>query len=152
MEDGAPKSLGLFHAAFGVERERVLEVHNFGEGESRDEGDGADHLVVDDVGLNLLGQFLDGTAGASRVPIAHLEGFGAEVVAEDIEPGGEACGGNDRNSLTIGFEGCALLGRHFAMRDGEEVNLVPFGEFQNLMVSTEFVAFFEGIGEPREND
>ena len=152
VEDAAEQAAGLFHAPFGVHGEGVLEVHHLGELEPSDERHGADHLVVYDVGLDFLSEVLDGAAGAGGVPVAHLEGFGAEVVAGGIEPGREARGGDDGDGAAIRLEGGALPGGDFVVGDGKEVYLMATGKFHYLVIGAELVTFFERIGESGKDD
>ena len=87
---------------------------------------------------------LSGAAGAGGVPVAHLEGFGAEVVAGSVEPGREAGGSNDRNGLAIGLEGGALLGGDFVVGDGKEMYLMATGKFHYLVIGAKLVTFSSG--------
>ena len=61
-------------------------------------------------------------------------------------------GSDDGDALAVRLEGGALLGGDLGVGDGEEVYLVALREFNYLVIGAEFVAFFEGIGEPGEND
>ena len=152
VQYAAPEAFRLLHASLGVEGEGILEVHHLLERESGNQGDGADHLVVDDVGREGIGHLADGAAGTGGVPIAHLEGFGTEVVSQYVEVGRKSAGGHDGNALAVGFEGGALLGGHLGMRHREEVDFVVLGELDNLVVGTELVTFVEGVWEPGEDD
>lgn len=152
MKEVAPEAVGLFHSTLCIHGEGILEVHDFGERQSGDEGHGADHLVVDHIGLHLAGESLAGALGMLGVPVAHLERFGGETVAEGIEVAGEAVEADDANLAAVGLEDLDVFGEDALVADGEEVDVVVLGELDNLVIGAELVTFLEGPRETGEDD
>ena len=152
VEDRSPEALGLIHASLGVEGEGVLEIHHLEKRQTRHKGDGANHLIVYDIGLDAFGHFPDGATRTGRVPVAHLKRFGAKVVASHIEIGSETRGGNHSYLAAVGFEGSALLGSDLGVRDSKQIYLMTFRKFHNLVIGAEFVTFLERIGKSGQNN
>ena len=147
VQQVVPETARLFHPPFCIHRKCVLEVHDLGEGEACDEGHGANHLVVDDIRLYLVGEGAAGALGVLGVPIAHLEGFGGEAVAKDVASADEAVEADETNLAAVGLESFQMLGEDALVADGEEVDVVTLGKLDYLVVGTEFVALFQRPGE-----
>ena len=148
MQDVAPKAFAPFHTPFGIEREGVLKVHHLGVVDLCHQGHGAHHLVVDDIGFHPCDERLASPAGFVRIPVAKLEAFGADVVAQHIliaYPSGRV---DDAYLLAIGFEGGALLGADGRVAYGKKVDLVALGELHYLVVGAQLVAFLQRVREP----
>ena len=152
MEDVVHKTFGFFHPPLGIHGEGVLEVHHLGIGEPCDVGDGAHHLVVDDIGLHSRHKITAGTPCGARIPVAKLQRLGGEIVAQHILVGCHSGYVAYAYLTTVGLEGRQLLAVDGMVGKGEEVDLMALRQFDNLVVGSEFVAFFQRIGESGEND